>query len=40
MEHAVKTGDASAMKLSLSRDVMAIMTRLRESWGLQYPEEL
>lgn len=39
MEEAVHTGDASAMKLSFSRDVMDIMTRLRKDWGMQYPGE-
>lgn len=39
MENAVRTKDASAMKLSFSRDVMHIMTRLRKDWGLQYPGE-
>ena len=39
MEHAVLTGDQSAMHLNLSRDVMSIMTDLRKSWGLTYPEE-
>ncbi len=39
MEEAVRTGDASAMKLSFSRDVMNIMTGLRKEWGLQYPGE-
>lgn len=39
MEHAVLTGDQSAMHLNLSCDVMSIMTDLRKSWGLTYPEE-
>lgn len=39
MEEAVRTGDASAMKLSFSRDVMNIMTGLRKDWGMQYPGE-
>ncbi len=39
MEHAVLTGDQSVMHLDLSRDVMAIMTRLRNDWGITYPEE-
>ena len=39
MEYAVLTGDQSAMRLPLSRDVMSIMTDLRGSWGLTYPEE-
>lgn len=39
MEYAVSTGDASQMKLQYSRDVMEIMTKLRNDWGLVYPEE-
>ena len=39
MENAVKTGDASEMKLNFSRDVMEIMTALRKNWGLRYPKE-
>lgn len=39
MEEAVRTGDASMMKLSFSRDVMNIMTDLRKDWRLQYPGE-
>ena len=40
MEHAILTGDASAMKLNFSRDVMDIMTALRKSWNLKYPNEI
>lgn len=40
METAVSTGDKSILKLDLSRDVMDIMTKLRNDWGLKYPEEL
>lgn len=39
MEEAVRTGDAARMKLDMSMDVMDMMTRLRQSWGLTYPEE-
>lgn len=39
MEHAVQTGDSSAMQLSYSKDVMDIMTQLRKDWNLQYPNE-
>ena len=39
MEQAIKSGDASAMKLDCSKDVMDIMTRLRKAWNLRYPEE-
>lgn len=40
MEHAIETGDASAMKLNFSRDVMDIMTTLRKNWNLRYPNEM
>ena len=39
MEEAIRTKDTAVMKLELTRDVMGIMTKLRESWGLTYPEE-
>ena len=39
MENAVATGDADCMKLGYSKDVMDIMTALRNEWGLVYPEE-
>ena len=39
MENAVATGDASQMQLGYSKDVMDIMTTLRNDWGLVYPEE-
>jgi predicted dehydrogenase len=39
MEKAVSSGDAAHMKLGFSRDVMDIMTSLRNEWGLRYPEE-
>lgn len=39
MEEAVRTGDASRMKLALTRDVMAVMTALRKDWGMRYPGE-
>ena len=39
MEQAVLTGDRDVMKLQYSVDVMQIMTQLRQSWGLTYPEE-
>jgi len=39
MENAVATGDAGQMKLGYSKDVMDIMTTLRNDWGLVYPEE-
>lgn len=40
MENAIKTGDVSAMKLNFSKDVMDIMTTLRKSWNLLYPDEV
>jgi len=40
MEYAIQTCDHSAMKLPLTRDVMELMTRLRKTWGLTYPEEI
>lgn len=40
MEEAVKSGDASHMKLEYSRDVMEIMTRMRKSWNMKYPGEV
>ena len=39
MEKAVLTGDAKVMKLDYTRDVMEMMTKLREEWGMRYPEE-
>ena len=39
MENAVAAGNAEHMKLGYSGDVMAIMTALRNDWGLAYPEE-
>ena len=39
MEHAVKSGDLSGLKLDNKIDVMQIMTNLRKEWGLVYPEE-
>lgn len=40
MEQAISSGDASAMKLPYSKDVMDIMTRLRKNWNLRYPNEI
>ncbi len=39
MEEAVAAGDSSLLRLEESRDVMAIMTRLRKDWNLKYPGE-
>lgn len=38
MEAAV-SGEADEMHLDYTADVMTLMTRLRQSWGLRYPEE-
>lgn len=38
MEKAV-AGHENTMHLAYTRDVMAIMTKLRQDWGLIYPEE-
>ena len=40
MENAVRTGDTSALKLEFTKDVMDIMTTLRKSWNLKYPDEV
>ncbi|ULG72214.1 Gfo/Idh/MocA family protein [Macrococcus brunensis] len=37
MENAILNGET--MYLDYTKDVMAIMARLREAWGLKYPEE-
>ena len=39
MEDAVVSGDPDRMKLHYTKDVMDIMTGLRNDWGLVYPEE-
>ena len=39
MENAVLSADDKDMKLTYSKDVMDIMTKLRADWGLHYPEE-
>jgi predicted dehydrogenase len=39
MEEAIVTGNPRKMLLPYTQDVMAIMTQLRASWGLTYPEE-
>lgn len=38
MEAAVANQE-NRMHLDYTRDVMAIMTKLRQDWGLLYPEE-
>lgn len=40
MENAVLTGDDTELKLSYSKDVMDIMTRLRKEWNMKYPNEI
>lgn len=39
MEQAVKNNDSSQMHLSHTKDVMDIMTVLRKSWDIKYPNE-
>ena len=39
MEKAILSLDGRDMKLTFSKDVMDIMTKLRADWGLRYPEE-
>ena len=39
MEQAITSGDASAMQLDFSKDVMDLMTVFRKEWGVSYPEE-
>ena len=39
MELAV-AGDKNVIHLNYTKDVMDIMTEIRESWGLKYPEEI
>lgn len=39
MESAVLEQDAGVMKLSMTADVMRLMTGLRDEWGMKYPEE-
>ena len=38
MERAVR-GEGNEMRLDYTRGVMEIMTKLREAWGVKYPEE-
>ena len=40
MENAVRTGNKDLLKLSYTKDVMDIMTRLRKEWGMKYPGEI
>ena len=39
MEDAILNGNTAVMRLSDTRDVMEIMTRLRKEWGMKYPAE-
>ena len=38
MEKAIE-GDTALMHLDYTKDVMKIMTDIRKSWGMKYPEE-
>ena len=40
VEEAVKSGKTDALKLSYTKDVMDVMTKLRKDWGMQYPGEV
>ena len=40
MEDAVLSNQADAMRLSQTKDVMDIMTKLRKDWNLKYPNEV
>ena len=40
MENAVLTVDDTELKLSYSKGVMDIMTRLRKEWNMKYPNEI
>lgn len=40
MEEAVRSKDASPMRLSYSCDVMDIMTKVRKDWEMRYPGEV
>ena len=40
MEDAVKNGNRDVLRLSYTKDVMDIMTRLRKEWGMKYPGEI
>lgn len=39
MEQAVKENDPSIMRVQDTADVMAMMTQIRQNWGMKYPEE-
>ncbi len=39
MEQAVKENDPSIMRVQDTADVMAMMTQIRQDWGMKYPEE-
>ena len=39
MEQAVKENDPSIMRAQDTEDVMAMMTQIRQDWGMKYPEE-
>lgn len=40
MEAAILDGAVENMKLSETKDVMELMTSLRKTWGMKYPEEM
>ena len=39
MEQAVKENDPFIMRVQDTEDVMAMMTQIRQDWGMKYPEE-
>ncbi len=39
MEEAIRSRDTSNLYLSYTKDVMDIMTKLRKTWGMKYPDE-
>lgn len=39
MEEAIRTGDDQILRTGSTRDVMDLMTRLRQEWNVVYPEE-
>ena len=40
MEYAIETGDIRKLRISDTKDVMDIMTGLREEWNMKYPGEI
>ena len=39
MEEAIRSRNTSNLYLSYTKDVMDIMTKLRKTWGMKYPDE-